>query len=136
VHIKSAESGKVLDVGLPASPLAAIVQRDSSGQASQSWCVEKLDDGYFGFRNEGTGNYLNVLSSSQDDGASIVEYRWEGTDNERWSIASLAGGHVVIKAKHSGKALDLERHLKVDGAPVKQYQPHGGPNQQWILEPS
>jgi len=91
---------------------------------------------------------LDVVASSQDNGAKIQQSRPRGSSlfsfnpNQRFRVEKVGQPQGFpeyrIIAVHSGKVLDVDwdfRFPTANGAQVQQWDWHGGPNQRFRVRP-
>jgi len=133
VYIVGKQSKKNLDVtGASKSNETQVIIWPNNGGANQKWNFIATGDGYFNIQNVNSGKYLEIDGSSQDSGASAIQYtpNDNGGANQEFSIEGVAG-YYIIKAAHSGQVLDVCGGVPTNGTKVIQYPYHGGDNQLW-----
>lgn len=51
-----------------------------------------------------TGQVLDVEEASDENGASIIPYRWHGGPNQRWYVRPVGAGYEIVSV-NSGKCI-------------------------------
>lgn len=142
--IVAKHSGKVLDVnGASLSGGANIQQWTYFGNTNQQWDVEPVpsttggDYSYFTIRAAHSGQNLDLLNSSYNDGANVIQYGIGFGVNQQWFLDYAGDGYFYIRNKWSGKYLDVNGGVPAtgDGANVQQWDGPGGTNQLWRFMP-
>src|SRR4051794_14281203 len=67
--------------------------------------------------NVHSGKCLNVVRSSQDPGAGVIQWPCEGTSNENFRIvypSTTTTGGFYLKAEHSGQVLNVTGSSRAD----------------------
>ncbi|MFO0864472.1 MAG: RICIN domain-containing protein [Gemmataceae bacterium] len=134
-RIKNVRSKKVLSIGDDKE--GQIIQRIAGPNEREQWkfvAAEKAPK-HFYIINRKTGQALNVINESKEEGAAIIP--WDASvksQNQQWSLEKN-GDHYVIKARHSGLVLDVADGTKKRKAPLIQYSPQNSGNQFFLLEP-
>jgi hypothetical protein len=108
--------------------------------------VGTAQPGLYELVNTGASRCADVLGSSMDNGAPVVQWDCTGAPNEIFQLRPLLdptgadSGYVQIVAAHSGKCLDVTGGATNDGVPVQQWDcqpptlaldPAAGGNQSW-----
>ena len=108
--------------------------------------VGAAQPGLYELVNAGASRCADVLDSSLDNGAPVVQWDCSGGPNETFQLRPLLdptgadSGYVQIVAAHSGKCLDVTGYATNEGAPVQQWDcqdptlaldPAAGGNQSW-----
>ena len=108
--------------------------------------VGAAQPGLYELVNAGASRCADVLGSSLDNGAPVVQWDCSGGPNETFQLRPLLdptgadSGYVQIVAAHSGKCLDVTGGATNEGAPVQQWDcqdptlaldPAAGGNQSW-----
>ncbi len=96
-------------------------------KASQSWLLEKKNDGYYCVTNKNNGNSPDIPGGATDPGTKLIQYASNSNDNQRFSFEPK-DGYWLIKVKHSG--LYLTAHE--DGS-LTQEELDGKEDQQFVL---
>ncbi|GEA89698.1 pectate lyase [Cellulomonas cellasea] len=86
--------------------------------------------------NRQSGKALDVLSSSKDDGAQIIQYTRADAANQQFQFVSSGSGYYRLKSRSSGKVLDVWEWSTAAGAQIRQYTDANGDNQQFRLADS
>ena len=103
------------------------------GSANQKFAFTKGSDGYRAIRLQHNNQVLDVLNSSQSNGANIVVYDdWQG-DNQRWQLKVSSSGGFNIVNKLTQKSLTVAGSQ--NGANVYQKDDAGGSSQRWYINP-
>lgn len=84
--------------------------------------------------SKNSGKALDVARGSRDNGANVLQYRYNGNANQKWYIERKSNGYYVIKSCASGKVLDVSGVSRDNGANVQQWEYLGGANQEWSIE--
>lgn len=138
-YIKSANSGKYLDVAFGSADNNANIQQWSfNGTSGQQFKLVSDGNGYYSILT-GASNYtksVDVDNWSTDNGANIIQWEYHGGDCQKFQFEKN-GDFYIIKTKVSGndKCLDVDNAGTDDGSNVHQWDIHGNAWQQWILEP-
>ena len=112
--------------------------------------VAAAQPGLYQLVNAGASRCADVLGSSVDNGAPVVQWDCSGSPNEVFQLRPVLDptgadtGYVQIVASHSGKCLDVAGGATNDGAPIQQWDCHdavteadpaAGGNQSWRFSP-
>lgn len=81
-----------------------------------------------------SGQALDVIAGSHDDGANVLQWPYFGQAFQQWRVQPQADGSYRLTAVHSGKDLDVAWAADQDGADVIQWPANGGANQRWYLD--
>ena len=87
----------------------------------------------YAIKSVNSGKALDVSGASKNDGANVLQYRYNGQNNQKWYLEKQSDGYYVIKCVNSGKVLDVAWGSKDDGANVQQCSYNGGNAQRWEL---
>ena len=128
-------------------PGAQLVQRACGADFGTGFLlVGAAQPGLYELVNAGASRCADVLGSSMDNGAPVVQWDCTGAPNEIFQLRPLLdptgadSGYVQIVAAHSGKCLDVAGGATNEGAPVQQWDcqpptlaldPVAGGNQSW-----
>ncbi|BCX49830.1 hypothetical protein HAHE_37380 [Haloferula helveola] len=145
-YLVAKHSGKVLDVnGASMAGGANVQQWAFTGNENQQWDVQPLpstvggDYSYFTIRAVHSGQSLDLLNSSYNDGANVIQFGTGAGVNQQWYLEYAGDGYFHIRNRWSGKFLDVNLGGAVsgtaNGANVQQWAGSGGANQQWRLIP-
>ena len=88
----------------------------------------------YAIKSVNSGKALDVSGASKNDGANVLQYRYNGQNNQKWYLEKQSDGYYVIKCVNSGKVLDVAWGSKDDGANVQQCSYNGGNAQRWELK--
>ncbi len=127
----SQRSSKALDSGTATTDGAPVVQRTSSGAASQQWTITDVGGGYFKLVSKATGKALDN-GNTATEGAAVIQWTANGGTPQQWAITDLGGGFFRLISRRSGKALD-NANTTTEGAAVIQWTSNGGTQQRWQL---
>jgi lysophospholipase L1-like esterase len=84
--------------------------------------------------NRNSGKALNVVGSTQTDGAGIEQWTWGGWTSQKWIFkATGTAGYYYIYNLNSRKFMDISGASTADGALNTQYTWNGNNNQQWAV---
>lgn len=81
-----------------------------------------------------TGNALDVVDCSTEDGANVRLWADVGSPCQKWRLEYLGDGSYKFTANHSGKALDVANCSPANHADVIQWPYWGGDCQEWYLD--
>ncbi|MCA1701911.1 MAG: RICIN domain-containing protein [Actinobacteria bacterium] len=77
------------------------------GWEPQLWDIDPDGTGYYTIRSRSNGQYLDVYSYRQEDGATVVTWPYiRGATNQHWSLENNNYGSYNLRAQHSGKCLN------------------------------
>lgn len=82
--------------------------------------VGEIDSGTYYSRNLGSGNYLDIESSSTSSGANICQWAGTGLNSQRWIIELQTDGYYTIKSAHSSLYLSVTNNSASTGVQVIQ----------------
>jgi hypothetical protein len=116
---------------------APLGRTDAGAQLVQRTCGTDFGTGFllvakdqpdtYELVNSGTSRCADVLGSSVDDGAPVVQWDCNGGASQTFQLSPLTDttgadtGYVRIVAAHSGKCLDVTAISADEGAPIQQY---------------
>jgi len=108
--------------------------------------AQPVIDGRYVLVNRATGQVMEVIGGSTDNGAFMQQTAYVGSNNQQWEvhpIPSTRGGdysYFKFAAGHSGKAPDVYGFSLSDGGDIRQWEqatnpdwPYPGDNQVWFL---
>jgi hypothetical protein len=109
--------------------------------------VQPVIDGRYYLVNRASGQVMEVVGASTDNGAVIEQNASSGAAHQQWEIRPLpntrGGDYSYFKfaAGHSGKAPDVYGWSLTEGSPIRQWEqatnpdwPYPGDNQIWFLD--
>lgn len=91
----------------------------------------KVERAYFRIVSRNSGKVLDIYHSSNDDGASIVQWTSNGGYNQQWQVTDLGNGYCRITSRQNGKSLDIKDWSTDDGGIIQQWTFGMTANQQW-----
>jgi len=69
---------------------ADVIQFTYGGSnTNDEWAIESLSGGFFRIINRNSGKVLEVLGSSLDNGADVVQRTWNGDANQQFQLISV-----------------------------------------------
>lgn len=133
--IVNRNSGKVLTIsGDDKNANSARIQQfTDGGHDYQRWKIVSKGMGLFNIVSVASGKYLDVVSSSIEDGAHVIQWTANGGKNQDWSILANEDGLYSIVNSNSGKYMDISEASTADGAQNIQWTKNSGNNQQWEI---
>ena len=106
-----------------------------TSRASQKFVVSKERSGLFSIVSVHTGQALDVVNSSHDDGANVTQWPLTKTDNQLWSIAGNNDGSYMIESWCNGLFLSSGFGLASDNDVCVAAQGDAA-IQSWLIVPA
>ena len=137
-YIKSAHSGKYLDVnGASSANGANIQQYQFNGGNAQKFKLVGDGNGYYTILTA-CSNYksaVDVSGRSAANNANILQWQSNGGDNQKFQIVKIGNAYAIItKISNCGSCLDVSAKSTANGANIAQYTYKGSAWQLWYLE--
>jgi len=86
-------------------------------------------------KNISSGKYLSIQSSSNSDGAQLIQAADNGTDAFKWTLTYNTAGYYTITNVKSNKTVDLPGNSQAAGTVPIQQSNSGNISQQWKFKP-
>lgn len=118
--------GTGLAMEAPGSSSTQVGTGEPSTSPAQKWVLTGQAEGSYQVRNAGSGQCLDVFSSSEEPGAEVGQYGCGSTPNQRFRI-SITDGVLTLTAEHSGLVLAVD-----DGGLLVQVAGDGSDTQGWV----
>lgn len=155
-------TGRVLDIpGAKAVSGASISLWDPDYNANQSWSVENINtpevpspshtdraylnqqaqqhrdvlkDGEYSLHpHSAPAMVMDVVGSSLQDGANVMQWSWNSGDNQLWQVSHDSLGYVTLTNAHSRKVLAASGVQTRSGSNIVQQTANGSYSQKWIV---
>ena len=117
-------------------------QTNAEGLVNITWGddIQPVVDGQYKIMNKKSAKVIDVVSSSLNSGANIVQSSSSTSRSQYWNVKPVShrvGGDFsyfsIINAR-SGKSLDVLNWSLDSGTDIIQWDHAGGVNQQWYLQ--
>ena len=90
------------------------------GNKNQLWVCEYIGNGYYRFRNLGSGLYLDK-SGGGNQSSNVVQYTKNGTYAQNWKIKNCGNGWYNIVNQAEGQYLDVNCCKSSNGTQIQTY---------------
>jgi len=108
-------SGLVMELnGTAVTDNLTIIQKADAGTNAQKWSLELLPDSSWRLINRASGK--PIQTSTQTNGAGVVQYRWLSTRNQQWALTYISQANVVISS--SSAALSSSANVSSSSVPT------------------
>lgn len=133
--ITNKNSGKALTVEAGSNDRGAkLIQEDYKAVAKQHWVL--IRDGLaFEIVAAHSGQVIDLLDSSQDNGVKIQQWGRNGSGAQRWILRWDSRDGYKIRNAESGKVVGVGDGNKGNGASVIQWEDSGTLDQLWTMNP-
>jgi hypothetical protein len=135
-------SGKVMSVPLGSTTAGtALRQYANTGATYQQWNVTPVDSrvggdfSYFTLTAVHSGQAVDVLNFSLDNGATVEQWTDNKNINQQWYLDYVEDGWFYIRSRNSAKCLEVASPYVTVGASIQQRDKSGVTNQQWRFLP-
>ncbi|MGW8564875.1 TIM-barrel domain-containing protein [Isoptericola sp. NPDC055881] len=109
----------------PGNESTQLTVAPESSSPSQKWILTRLGGTDYTIRNAGSGQCVDVFSSSRAEGALVGQYGCGGTDNQVWQV-TVQDGRLELRNKNSGLSLTAD-----PGGAVVQRTDTAAASQRW-----
>jgi len=92
-----------------------------------------LNAGDYFLQVKHSGQYLNILNASKDNGGTACQGVNNSTDNFLWEFVPAGGEYFYLKAKHSGQFLNILNASKDNGGTACQGANNSTDNFLWKI---
>ncbi len=108
-----------------------------TGDAKQSWSLQRVSGGYYQISSVHAGadgnQTLEVSGQAVTNQANVDTYRWFGNNNQQWSFEPVAANTYNVVNRNSGQSLEVIGGQTSAGSNVDQYPWGLYDNQKWLL---
>ena len=101
--------------------------------ATQSYNVTYLGNGFYKITHWKTGKSLDVDNSGKVNGTNVLQWQYNGSYNQQWVIRKNSDGSYSIVSRCNGLCLDVAGGKVAKGTNIQMYSDNGTTSQKFYF---